>query len=78
MSILVTQPQATLAAAIAQALIARGEFGKGAFDKVFPEGFVSGQQFSYDSNATQGLAAIAMLALMTARAAIEAFESEHA
>lgn len=70
-----TANEAQLAGAIAQALIARGDFAAGAFDKILPDGGMDADEVRYDSAAVRGLIAITTISLMAARMSIDTLEN---
>ena len=72
----VTTAEATLAAGIVQALIARGDFAKGSFDKLFPEGVdVDAAEVKTDPKVAQGIVIVTLMSLTAARTAIDMVET---
>ena len=64
----VVEAKHVLAAPIIQALIQRGDFAKGAFDKLFPQGITFGLTPEWDKDAMAGIIAIVVLSLSAAEA----------
>ena len=72
----VTTAEAILGGAIAQALISRGDFAEGAFDKLLPKGVpLDDTPITTDPAAAKGIIMVATLSLTAARTAIDFVEA---